>query len=80
MWFSCRGYAYRIEYTDSDDGLVWTRDDLPRGGLGRSAYGWDSQAVAYGIVFDHKGTRWMLYNGNNYGAASIGVARWERMG
>ena len=29
--------------------------------------GWDSEMIAYPFVFDHKGNRYMLYNGNSYG-------------
>jgi hypothetical protein len=76
MWFSCRGSDYRIGYAESEDGLVWARRD-GYGGLGPTGDGWESRAVAYGFVFDREGTRWMLYNGNGYGATGIGLARWE---
>ena len=79
MWFSSRGSDYRIGYAESDDGLVWSRRD-DYGGLGPMGDGWESQAVAYSFVFDHEGTRWMLYNGNGYGATGIGLARWEGVG
>jgi hypothetical protein len=77
MWFSHRGTSYRIGHAVSEDGLVWRRED-PRAGLGPSAEGWDSESVEYGCVFEHDGARWMLYNGNNYGATGIGLARWEQ--
>lgn len=76
MWFSHRGTAYRIGYASSVDGLTWQRDDR-RAGLGPSEEGWDSASVEYGFVFDHRGTRWMLFNGNNYGETGIGLARWD---
>lgn len=76
MWFSCRGSDYRSGYAESDDGLVWKRND-GYGGLGPAGNDWESPAVAYGFVFDHEGTRWMLYNGNGYGATGIGLARWD---
>lgn len=79
MWFSCRGSDYRIGYAESDDGLVWSRND-GYGGLGPTGDGWESQAVGYGFVFDHEGTRWMLYNGNGYGSTGIGLAKWEGAG
>ena len=30
--------------------------------------------VAYACVFDHRGSRYMLYNGNGYGETGIGWA------
>jgi hypothetical protein len=76
MWFSCRGAAYRIGYARSEDGLSWVRDDA-QAGLGPSGEGWDSVSVEYGFVFDHDQIRWMLFNGNDYGATGIGLARWD---
>jgi hypothetical protein len=76
MWFSCRGTAYRIGYAESDDGLVWERDDAA-GGLRPSPATWESTSVEYPCVFDHAGRRWMLYNGNGYGETGIGLATLE---
>jgi hypothetical protein len=73
MWFSHRGPSYSIGYAESDDGIVWERDD-ERGGLCPAGDGWESQSVEYPCVFDHGGRRWMLYNGNGYGATGIGLA------
>jgi hypothetical protein len=73
MWFSCRGDAYRIGYAESPDGLTWERDDR-HAGLWPAGEEWESQSVEYGCVFDHDGTRWMLYNGNGYGETGIGLA------
>lgn len=75
MWFSYRGPTYRIGYARSADGLTWTRDD-EHAGLWPAGDGWESDSVEYGFVFDYKGTRWILYNGNDYGATGIGLARW----
>jgi hypothetical protein len=76
MWFSCRGSAYRIGYARSDDGLTWARDDRCAG-LESSGVGWESQSVEYGFIFDHDERRWILFNGNDYGATGIGLARWD---
>jgi hypothetical protein len=73
MWFSYRGTAYRIGYAESVDGLVWERNDQ-LGGLTPSGIGWESEMVEYGCVFDHNSKRYMLYNGNQYGATGIGLA------
>lgn len=73
MWYSYRGAAYRMGYAESHDGLRWERRDV-EAGIGVSASGWDSEMVAYPVVFDHGGKRYMLYNGNQYGKTGIGLA------
>jgi hypothetical protein len=73
MWYSTRGSAYRIGYAESGDGREWVRMDH-RAGIGVSASGWDSEMIEYPFVFDHDGTRFMLYNGNGYGKAGFGLA------
>lgn len=81
MWFGYRQaqQTYRIGYAESTDGLIWERkDDL--GGLDVSEAGWDSEMVEYPFVFDHKGGRYMLYNGNGYGKNGFGYAKWEDLG
>ena len=75
MWFSHRGAAYTIGHATSADGLEWTRSDVA--GLQARGDGWESREVEYGFVFDHAGGRWLLYNGNDYGATGIGLASWE---
>ena len=73
MWYSYRGPTYRIGYAESYDGLKWTRlDDLA--GIEPSSTGWDSEMIEYPFVFDHKGQRYMLYNGNGYGKTGFGLA------
>ena len=73
MWYSHRGRTYRIGYAESADGLAWTRKDDELG-LAPSESGWDSEMVAYPCVFDHRGERFMLYNGNGYGRTGVGWA------
>jgi hypothetical protein len=76
MWFSHRGDVYRLGYAESDDGLEWERRDADAG-LDVSPSGWDSEGVAYPWVFDAGEQRFMLYNGNGYGATGIGYAVWD---
>jgi len=80
MWFSSRGTkhipTYRIRYAESNDGIKWIRKD-EEVGLDVSKYGWDSEMICYPFVFDHKGKRYMLYNGNNYGKTGFGLALLE---
>jgi hypothetical protein len=73
MWYSYRGDSYRIGYAESDNGRVWIRRD-ELAGIDVSPSGWDSEMIEYPFVFDHKGQRFMLYNGNGYGQTGFGLA------
>jgi len=73
MWYSYRGESYRIGYAESKDGIKWERKD-EEAGIDVSESGWDSEMIEYPHVFDHKGERFMLYNGNGYGKTGIGLA------
>lgn len=73
MWYSHRGPAYRIGCAESRDGLAWERKDEAVG-IDVSSEGWDSDMVEYACVFDHEGSRHMLYNGNDFGRTGIGHA------
>jgi hypothetical protein len=80
MWFSYRGRPtrpYRIGYAISDDGRRWTLA-LQDAGIDVSPEGWDSEMIEYPFVFDHKGMRYMLYNGNGHGRTGFGLAMLER--
>lgn len=74
MWYSRRGASYRLGYAESADGIAWRRRDDELVGIDVSAAGWDSEMIAYAYVFDADGGRYMLYNGNGYGATGIGLA------
>ena len=43
-------------------------------GIDVSADGWDSEMIEYPFVFDYKGQRYMLYDGNGYGKTGFGLA------
>ena len=75
MWYCRRGdnHPYRIGYAESNDGIIWTRHD-DRVGISASEDGWDSEMTAYPFVFDQDGARFMLYAGNGYGRAGMGLA------
>jgi hypothetical protein len=73
LWYSCRGPAYRIGYAESADGLDYARRDEAVG-IGVSAEGWDSEMIEYAFVFDHRGRRYMIYNGNGFGETGLGLA------
>jgi len=82
MWYSYRGikdyrtnkeHSYRIGYAESDDGIDWTRKDKIVG-IGVSETGWDSAMIAYPYVYEHKGRKYMVYNGNGFGRSGFGYA------
>lgn len=73
MWYSYRGASYRIGYAESVDGIIYTRKD-ELAGIDVSNEGWDSEMICYPFIFDHKGNRYMLYNGNAYGRTGFGLA------
>ena len=78
MWACARTRSrpYRLIAARSADGVMWRRApelaDLPP-----AESGWDSEMVAYPHVFEHAGTRWMLYCGNGFGRGGFGLAVWE---
>ena len=71
---------YRIGFGRSADGLTFDRMDqsdeaqlLPS----KDDDSWDNQAVAHPFVFEHGGSRYMLYNGNDFGRTGFGLAIWQ---
>jgi predicted GH43/DUF377 family glycosyl hydrolase len=73
MWYSYRGDHYLIGYAESSDGIHWRRKD-EMAGIDVSESGWDSEMIEYPHVFDHQGSRYMLFNGNGYGKTGFGLA------
>ena len=43
-------------------------------GIDVSEEGWDSEMIAYPFVWEHKGQRYMAYNGNGFGRSGFGYA------
>jgi hypothetical protein len=76
MWYAVRGLRYRIGYAESTDGLTWTRLDNTRG-LIASGGDWESEMVEYPWLFERNGREYLLYNGDDYGRAGVGLAVWE---
>jgi hypothetical protein len=82
MWYCHRGsvgyrtdksQSYRLGYAESADGIRWQRlDHLV--GIDRSDEGWDSLMMEYPFVYEHRGVKYMLYNGNGFGETGIGYA------
>jgi len=76
MWFSYRsgaGTPYRIGYAHSADSYRWVLKPEDAG-IDVSPEGWDCEMICYPFVFDHRGERYMLYNGNGYGKSGFGIA------
>jgi hypothetical protein len=65
--------SYRLGYAESNDGLTWTRKDTEVG-IYRSESGWDSQMMEYCSIYEHKGRRFLFYNGNGFGETGFGYA------
>lgn len=82
MWFCFRGSvdyrtdpatSYRLGYAESEDGRNWRRMD-DSVGIERAQEGWDSVMMEYPFVYEHKGKKIMLYNGNGFGETGFGYA------
>lgn len=82
MWYCFRGsvdyrtrkeQSYRLGYAESNDGINWTRLDEAVG-IERASNGWDSEMMEYPFVYEHKGVKYMLYNGNGFGETGFGYA------
>ena len=75
MWYcyAIGSGGYKIGYAISLNGIDWSRRDN-KVGIDVSDSGWDSEMICYPHVFDHKGTRYMLYCGNGYGRSGFGYA------
>ncbi|NIM97935.1 MAG: hypothetical protein GTO24_07630 [candidate division Zixibacteria bacterium] len=73
MWYSYRGTAYRIGYAESENAVDWKRMD-EKVGISVSDSGWDSESIEYPFLIDHRGQRYMFYNGNGYGRTGFGLA------
>lgn len=75
MWYcyAIGSTGYRIGYAESKDGIVWARKD-GEVGIDVSESGWDSEMICYPFIFEHKGRKYMLYNGNRYGKDGFGYA------
>jgi hypothetical protein len=73
MWFCSRGAKYRIHLAKSSDGIKWERLGKDPG-IDVSETGWDSDMIEYPSVFEHKGRRYLLYSGNEFGKNGFGMA------
>lgn len=65
--------SYSIGYSESNDGIHWNRLDCSAG-ISKSASGWDSVMNEYCTTYIFKGIRYLIYNGNGFGATGFGYA------
>jgi predicted GH43/DUF377 family glycosyl hydrolase len=65
--------TYRLGLAESQDGLVWHREDETLG-LGVTPGSWDSDSIEYGAPVAGGGRHWLLYNGNDFGRDGFGIA------
>jgi hypothetical protein len=88
MWYCYRGSvdyrsdrenSYRIGYAESPDGINWERKDAEVG-IDRSDEGWDAIMMEYPYVYEHRGRKYMLYNGDGFGETGFGYAVLEEDG
>ena len=77
MWYSYRGFKYRIGYAESVDGKSFQRKDAEVG-ITVSDSGWDSEMVCYPKVFKLNDICYMIYCGNDYARTGFGLAILER--
>jgi hypothetical protein len=73
MWYCSRGEQYRLGYAVSGNGESWTRKDDAFKLEGSEE--WDSLSQCYPSVFRAEDALYMLYCGNEYGRAGLGLAR-----
>ncbi len=88
MWYCFRGsvdyrtdkaQSYRLGYAESADGIRWERMDSAVG-IERAEEGWDSVMMEYPFVYEHRGRKYLLYNGNGFGETGFGYAVLEEDG
>jgi hypothetical protein len=73
MWYCFRGQNYKIGYAESSNGIDWVRKDSEIR-YEPTISDWDNEMQCYPYVFNYRGTKYLLYNGNEYGKTGIGLA------
>lgn len=78
MWFSYVHSSigkYRLGYAESTDGIHWSRNDSNAGVSDTPDFA--SEMMCYPAVFEVSGSRYLLVNGNGFGAQGFGIAVWR---
>ena len=66
-------HGYKIGTAISSDGIDWEKR-YDETGIALSYEGFDNKMMEYCHVFEHAGTSYMLYNGNDFGKEGFGYA------
>lgn len=77
MWFCYESKVgrYKIGYADSVNGINWIRNDSKVNiSLGKKNSE-DDKMIAYPHVINHNGSKYMFYNGNDYGKEGVCLAK-----
>lgn len=73
-----RNQSYRLGYAESQDGTHWERkDELVGIAKSENPEDFDYQMINYAHRYEHNGKKYLLYNGNGFGAAGFAYAVWE---
>ncbi len=75
LWFSFRGAktnTYTLGLAVSTDLVTWKREKVD---IEFSKEGWDSEMICYAHPFYYQGEKYIVYNGNSYGATGTGIAK-----
>ena len=73
-----RNQSYRMGYAESEDGVNWQRKDHLVGiAKSENPEDFDYEMIDYANYYEHNGKKYLLYNGNGFGAAGFGYAIWE---
>ena len=73
-----RNQSYRLGYAESTDGVTWVRKDDQVGIAKSETPGdFDYDMICYAHRYEHNGKKYLLYNGNGFGAAGFSYAVWE---
>jgi hypothetical protein len=73
-----RNQSYRLGYAESLDGEHWQRkDDLVGIHKSENPEDFDYLMINYAHCYEHNNKKYLLYNGNGFGAAGFSYAVWE---
>jgi len=74
-----RNQGYRLGYAESIDGFKWDRkDNLVGIHKSENPDDFDYQMIDYAYCYEHNNKKYLLYNGNGFGAAGFGYAVREK--
>lgn len=73
-----RNQSYRLGYAESFDGTNWQRKDHLVGiSKSENKQDFDYEMIDYAYRYEHNNKKYLLYNGNGFGAAGFAYATWQ---